>query len=267
MNACGNRCFDCWRFPDRTISEFLGDTGKEGGLLYRVVAFFATGGVSFLPNVQERKKAMFRRSVFTLAIAVALVSVRLEAATQGPSPSAPAASVPTPMPLDGTWIVLDEVMLTGDFFSGTWVWDSSETISFTATDLFVASDEFAIFDNGALVAASPAALDWDLLGKGDPFDLPSFTVDPATALANGFFSNLKLKFAPGHHEITIQSTHIPPGSVGGVPFIDGTVAFRAEVQIDGIPAVSEWGFLALAMSLLIGAKLYYGRNRSAVQGS
>ena len=171
------------------------------------------------------------------------------------------------MPLDGTWIVLDEFMSPGDFFSGTYVWDSTDTISFTITDLFVASDEFEIYDNGALVAATPNVLDWDGLGKADPFDAPSFTDDPKVALPSGFFSNAKLKFGPGHHEITIRVTHIPPATAGGGPFIDGTVAFKAVVQQDGIPTTSEWGLLALALSLVIGAKLYFGRGRSTVHSS
>lgn len=213
---------------------------------------------------------MFRRSVLALAIAAALIAVRLEAATQGPNPFARAASVPTPMPLDGTWIVLDEVMLSGNFFSGTWVWDSTETISFTVTDLFVASDEFEIYDNGASVALTPASADWDVLGKSDPVDPPSYTTDPAIALSSGYFSNAKLKFAPGHHEITIRVTHIPAVTSGGVPFIDSTVAFKAVVQAvppNGIPTISEWGLLALALTLLIGAKLFFGRGRAAVRES
>jgi len=35
-------------------------------------------------------------------------------------------------------------------------------------------------------------------------------------------------FASGSHSIDIEDIHIPPVSVGGQPFIDGTVAFKAE---------------------------------------
>lgn len=208
---------------------------------------------------------MHRLSVIPLSIAVALSCVAGHAAaqTQSPNPTPPLAGVPTPMPLDGTWIVLAEVMLEGDFFSGVWVWDSADAVTLTVTDLFVVSDEFEIYDNGGLIATSSSVSDWPGIGKTDPFDPPSFTADPKVALGSGVFSGVTIKLAAGHHEISIRDIHIPPIAVGGPPFVDGTVAFNAVIQEDGVPTVSEWGVVVFALLLAIGAKVYFGRRRAA----
>lgn len=57
---------------------------------------------------------------------------------------------------------------------------------------------------------------------------PPYTVNPDAALADGRFSSALINFASGSHSIDIEDIHIPPVSVGGGPFIDGTVAFKAE---------------------------------------
>lgn len=208
---------------------------------------------------------MHRRSVFPLSIAVALSCALVHAAPapQGPNPSAPTASIPTPMPLDGTWIVLDENMLEGDFFSGTWTWDSADPVTLTVTDLFVVSDQFEVYDNGFLVLTTPSVSDWPAIGKNDPFDPPSYATDSKVALGSGNFSGGTVKLGPGHHEITIRDIHIPPIAVGGPPFVDGTVAFSAEIQEDVVPTVSQWGVVVFALLLAISAKVYFGRRRVA----
>lgn len=133
----------------------------------------------------------------------------------------------TPMPLDGSWIVLDEYMSTGDFFSGgPWDWVSSHSVEFTITDYFVVTDKFEVYDNGVLAFTTPALADWDALGIGGPLVSPPWTSDPDVALASGFFSSAVYVFGAGAHSITIRDIDIPT-TAHGEPFSDGTVAFRA----------------------------------------
>jgi hypothetical protein len=140
----------------------------------------------------------------------------------------------TPMPLNGTWVVLDEFMAPGSFFAGSYTWDSPYNVRFTITDLCVVTDRFEVYDNGTLVLTTSNVPDWDALpGVTDPFMSPPYTTSPDVALASGFFSSGTMVFGPGAHDITIRDIHIPPTSVGGGPFPDGTVAFKAVVPAPG----------------------------------
>jgi hypothetical protein len=155
------------------------------------------------------------KSVRTLGLALALLVL-------------PTLGLATPMPLDGTWIVLDEFMDVGDFFSGgPWDWDSPQNVVFDITDLFVVTDVFEVYDFGALVLTTPSLADWDDIGSPGPFD-PPWTGDPDVAWMTPEFSKGSILFGPGAHSITIRDISIPPVSAGGEdPFPDGTVAFRA----------------------------------------
>jgi hypothetical protein len=170
---------------------------------------------------------MFLVLVLSLAPAVALADDPATQSGEGIVVSAAGA-----MPLDGSWVVLDEYMDPGDYFSGPWEWDMPYLVRFTITDLFVVSDQFKVYDDGMLVATTPAKPDWDDLGFADPFDSPPWTNDPDVALADGRFSSAVLYFGPGEHSITIQDIHIPPLTAGGAPFPDGTVAFKAEPLVE-----------------------------------
>jgi hypothetical protein len=147
--------------------------------------------------------------------------------------------VDPPMALDGTWVILDQYMKVGEFFSGgPWTWDSPAlSVKFTITDLYVVSDQFEVYDNGVPVVTTPSLTDWDVLGYTSAFTSPPWTADPDTALASGFFSSAVITFPPGKHSITIKDIHIPPRFAGGRPCSDGTVAFKAE-HIDNIEPLS-----------------------------
>jgi hypothetical protein len=93
--------------------------------------------------------------------------------------------------------------------------------------LFVVTDRFKVYDGGSLVITTPNLPDWPAYAT-DPFD-PPWEDDPDDALASGYFSSEVIIFASGSHSITIEDIHIPPVSVGGDPFPDGTVAFKAEL--------------------------------------
>ena len=132
-----------------------------------------------------------------------------------------------PMPLDGTWVILDEIMTAPAFFSGPWTWDSDLPVEFTITDLYVVTDWFRVHDWGIPVKDTPNLPDWDVLGFLDPYDVPPWEGDPDLALTSGYFSSAVIYFASGSHSIDIEDLHIPP-TLGGPPFSDGTVAFKAE---------------------------------------
>lgn len=139
----------------------------------------------------------------------------------------PSMARATVMPLDGSWIKLDDFMDEGDFFSGgPWEWDSPLPVVFDITDWAVVTDVFEVYDDGILVLTTLPLPDWRSF-PGGPFD-PPYTLDPDVAWATAAFSKGSILFAPGEHSITIRDISIPPVDAGGeVDFPDGTVAFRA----------------------------------------
>jgi hypothetical protein len=178
--------------------------------------------------VIKMKKVIMFLTVIALLVAGLLLPVSAvsgETQRQSEGIFLSAASV---LSLDGTWVILDEVMDEGDLFSGPWTWDSDLPVKFTITDLYVVTDRFKVYNGGSFVIETPNIPDWDVLGFAGPMVSPPYTVNPDVALADGRFSSALINFASGSHSIDIEDIHIPPVSVGGDPFIDGTVAFKAE---------------------------------------
>ena len=174
---------------------------------------------------------MKRLLTVSVMLALMLTTSALAGPTQGPNPTPP-GTIGSPMPLDGTWIVLDEFMSTGDWFGGatatTFTWNSPIfPVRFTITDYYVVTDVFEVYDFGVLVATTPALPDWYVLGLPGAFTSPPWTADPDTALADGRFSSAVIDFAAGAHSITIRDIHIPLQGPNDAPFDDGTVAFKA----------------------------------------
>ena len=148
----------------------------------------------------------------------------------------------SPMPLDGTWITIDEGMSgTPGFFTGNWTWNSPEAVRLDITDWAVVSDAFEVYDFGSLVGSTPILPDYVTLGIG-AFDSPPWTNDPDVAWAEPLFSKASFWFAPGPHDITIKSIYIPTG------FSDSTVAFRA-VPVPGAVLLGLLGLSAAGIKL------------------
>ncbi len=98
------------------------------------------------------------------------------------------------MPLNGSWVVLDEVMTAPAFFSdssttpGVWSWTSTNSVVFDITDLYVISDDFNLYVNGALYATLIAP-DWNAIGCSGPMAAGCYTADPGVAFASGLYAS------------------------------------------------------------------------------
>jgi hypothetical protein len=135
---------------------------------------------------------------------------------------APVPLAPVAMPLDGTWIVLDEFLPPlPSPFPNDYNWNSGNPVMFHITDLAVVTDAYDVWDSGAFQFSTPLLPNWDDLGIADPRQDPPYTLDPDVAWTRPTFSKGSQLFGPGAHSITIIATQIPTG------FEDSTVAFRA----------------------------------------
>jgi hypothetical protein len=147
------------------------------------------------------------------------------------------AALATDLPLDGSWVVLDENMTAPAFFTdgqgNKLMWTFTGPAIFRITDLYVVSDQFNVYDNNDLVLTTPLMPDWKTLGFANSFTDPPYTTDPDKAWNNGnslYFSQGSITFGAGSHSITIEDILIPPNDSGGV-WGDGTVAFSATAAV------------------------------------
>jgi len=130
------------------------------------------------------------------------------------------------VPVDGTWIVLDELMSEGAFYAGLFSYNSPNPIQVDVTDLYVVSDRNEVYLDGGLLGVTPAMPDWSsLLPPVGPLDDPPYTSDPAVAWLRPEFSKQSFALPAGFHLLTFRNTHIPLDP-SGVPYADGTMAFR-----------------------------------------
>jgi hypothetical protein len=184
--------------------------------------------------MQRPPLAFLVLSSLALAVPVAAQAPRSQVS---PRLSTPAEA---PAPPQTAWTILAEPLTAGQFFSATWVSDVPYDMVFTLTDLYVASDRYEVYDGATLIFTTPAVNDWDVLGVLDPFTSPPYATDPDLAFSSGFFSKASITLGPGPHSIKIRDIHLPPSSIGGPPFEDGTVAFKAApacAKISALPGV------------------------------
>ncbi|MCB9854569.1 MAG: PEP-CTERM sorting domain-containing protein [Phycisphaerales bacterium] len=146
------------------------------------------------------------------------------------------------VPIDGTWIVLDELMTEGAFFSPLFTYTSATSVQLDVTDLFVVSDRNEVYVDGVLFGTTPAMPDWQSLFPAvGPLD-PPYTSDPAVAWTTPEFSKQSFILPAGTHLLTFRDIHIPLDEVGDA-FADGTVAFRL------VPEPSTAALLLLAIGI------------------
>lgn len=129
-------------------------------------------------------------------------------------------------PLDGSWVVLDELMTVGSTYAPVFTYSSASALQIDLTDLFVVSDQNEIYLDGVLAAATPAMPDWQtLFPPVGPMDDAPYTTDPDIAWTRPEFSKGSFVLPAGSHVLTFRNIHIPLDE-NGVPFADGTMAFR-----------------------------------------
>ncbi len=156
------------------------------------------------------------------------------------------------VPTDGTWIVLDELMTVGSYYSPIFVYTSAQPVQLDVTDLFVVSDRNEVYLDGGLLGATPAMPDWNTLFPAvGPEDDAPFTSDPDVAWGRPEFSKQSFALPAGTHVLSLRNIHIPP-TIDGPAYDDGTVAFRIVPE----PASG-------ALLLMLGGLLACGRRRGA----
>jgi len=154
------------------------------------------------------------------------------------------AATASPLIVGGGWTILDQVMATGDYFkapdAGT-VWTLNCPVaqcSFIITDLFVAGDQFAVYDAGVLLKTTPS-----MAGLLSAFQTTPWMSSADAAIASGDFSSAVITLGFGVHTLQIRDINIPLTAPGGAPFLDGTVAFR--VTTDTVPEPATLALLGL----------------------
>jgi hypothetical protein len=156
------------------------------------------------------------------------------------------------------WTVLDQFAAAPFFFVGPdgsprWTLDCPSDCKLLVTDLFVVSDLFRIIIDGT-DHFSTVVPDWPVFGDTDPKSAIShYTEDPDVAWADPAFSHFSIHVGAGLHVIEFEDIHIPPVAIGGGPFPDGTIAFRAV-----IPEPATLALIGLAF-----AGLGFARRRNA----
>ena len=113
-------------------------------------------------------------TLLSMGLVAGTVSADESASQSGEAKVASLESMDLTMALDGTWVILDQNMPVGEFFSGgPWTWDSpSLSVNFTITDLYVVSDQFEVYDHGVLVVTTPSLTDWDVFGYASALTSP-----------------------------------------------------------------------------------------------
>jgi Ca2+-binding RTX toxin-like protein len=203
---------------------------------------------------------MMTRLTILVAFLASPIVVRADTIlTQGSPSSAPGSR--TSLAVDGTWIVLDELMTAGAYYAPIFSYTSGTPIQIDVTDLFVVSDQNEVYLDFGLVGATPPMPDWQLLSPPvGPLDDPPYTSDPAVAWLRPEFSKQSFALPAGTHILTFRDIHIPLDEDGN-PFADGTVTFRL------VPEPTAAALLLLTGALALRVRRGSRSSRSRFAGS
>ncbi len=182
----------------------------------------------------SRGRLVFASVLLSAALA-APATAALNYQGEGPIPSIESV---VSVPVNGTWVVLEEVMQSvpgGTFYSPIYMFSTSATtVQVDVTDLFAVSDRnelwFGLPPSSSLVGATPLMTDWPSLpsAPSGPFVDPPYTNDPNIAWTRPEFSKSSFTLTlsgSGPYYLRLKNIHIPPFA-GSTPFDTGTVAFR-----------------------------------------
>lgn len=166
---------------------------------------------------------MFRLLAVLPALAAACASFASSPSFQAGPVNAP--GLRSVVPVDGSWIVLNELMTANSFYSPIFTYSSATPVQLDVTDLFVVSDTNEVYLDFAFFGVTPTLPDWQsLVPAVGPLD-PPYTADPAIAWTRPEFSKQSFLLPAGNHTLTFRNVHIPLDE-DGQPFADGTMAFR-----------------------------------------
>lgn len=174
---------------------------------------------------------MFRTVVLCAVLGFFTAPASAGPITQGRIVPENTAGAVVDVPVDGTWVGLEEVMQEGWYYSPIFSYTTSlPSIQIDVTDFLVVSDRNEVWlgpPGATLVGATPAVSDWPALSPPvGPFDDPPWTDDPQTAWGRPEFSKASFVLpGNGTYYFRLKNIHIPP-TEGGQPFDTGSVAFR-----------------------------------------
>ena len=158
-----------------------------------------------------------------------------------------------PAPALGSWVVMDELMTVGSFYAPMFVYTSATPLQIDITDLFVVSDRNEVYLDGLLLGATPAVPDWSALFPAvGPLDDAPYTASAAVAWTRPEFSKSSFALPAGTHALTFRNIHIPLDT-NGLPFVDGTAAFRLVV-----PEPTTGLLAIIGGALLLGSRRRLG---------
>lgn len=131
-----------------------------------------------------------------------------------------------PIPVDGVWRQAVTQAAVPAFFPGSLEFTCGiGGCRFDISDNRVISDQFEVYNFGALIGTTPKVPDWNEIGCSGPLVAACRVTDPDEAWADPRYSKLSLLLPADDYSITIKVIYRPPFG-RFEEFADTTVQFR-----------------------------------------